>query len=284
MTDRAATLDRLVAHAGLRLKAAGIADPRREAWRIWADLKGLSSHTGSILSDEAVPGGEAERFRNAVDRRAGGEPLPYVTGLAGFRELTLHADRRALIPRPETEGLVELLLARVPGGRVADIGTGTGCIALALADEGRYDQILAVDRSREALALAAENRAVTRLGIDLIHGDLLEGLGTATLDAVVSNPPYLSDSEYAALDPSVRLWEPELALASGPDGLVATRQLLLDGARVVRPGGWIALEIDATRGAESARLAEEAGWSDIAVHDDLFGRARYLLARRSEML
>jgi len=284
VSEPSATLDRLVAHAGLRLKAAGVADPKREAWRIWADLKGLSSHTGSILSEEAVPGTEAERFRNAVDRRAGGEPLPYVTGLVGFRELTLHADRRALIPRPETEGLVELVLTRAPGGRVADIGTGTGCIALALADEGRYDQILAVDRSREALALAAENRTVTRLHIDLVLGDLLGSLGSETLDAVVSNPPYLSEAEFAALDPSVKAWEPKLALASGDDGLLATRQLLHDAVRVVRPGGWVALEIDASRGAESARVAEVAGWSDITVHDDLFGRARYLVARRSEIL
>lgn len=284
MTDPVANLDRLVAHAGLRLKAAGVTEARREAWRIWADLNGLSSHTGSILSEEAVPVREAQRFRDAVDRRAAGEPLPYVTGLAGFRELTLHADRRALIPRPETEGLVELLLARVPGGRVADIGTGTGCIALALADEGRYDQIIAVDRSREALALAAENRELTRLHVDLVLGDLVDGLATESLDAVVSNPPYLSETEYAALDPSVKAWEPALALASGEDGLLATRRLLQDAPRVVRPGGWIALEIDASRGAQSAAAADVAGWSDIAVHDDLFGRARYLLARRSETL
>lgn len=284
MIEPVPTLDRLVAHAGLRLKAAGVAEPRREAWRIWADLKGLSSHTGSILSEEAVPGGEAERFRQAVDRRAAGEPLPYVTGLAGFRELTLHSDRRALIPRPETEGLVELLLARVPGGRIADIGTGTGCIALALADEGRYDQVVAVDQSREALALATENCGVTRLRIDLVLGDLVEALATESLDAVVSNPPYLSDVEYAALDASVKAWEPALALASGPDGLQATRRLLHDALRVVRPGGWIALEIDASRRSETAAAADVAGWSDIVVHDDLFGRARYLLARRSEML
>ncbi len=283
MSEQTATLDRLVAHAGLRLKAAGVAEPRREAWRIWADLKGLSSHAGSILSEETVPGSEAERFRQAVDRRANGEPLPYVTGLAGFRELTLRSDRRALIPRPETEGLVELLLARAPGGRVADVGTGTGCIALALADEGRYDQIVAVDRSRDALALAAENRTATRLRIELVQGDLLDSFGAATLDAVVSNPPYLSDAEYAALDPSVKAWEPRAALASGVDGLEATRRLLHDAVQVVRVDGWIALEIDASRGPGSARVAEDAGWSDVEVHDDLFGRARYLLARRSEM-
>jgi release factor glutamine methyltransferase len=283
MSDESATLDRLVAHAGLRLKAAGVIEARREAWRIWAELKGLSSHTGSILSEEVVPGVEAERFRSAVDRRAKGEPLPYVTGIVGFRELTLHCDRRALIPRPETEGLVELLLARMPGGRVADLGTGSGCIALALADEGRYDQVFGIDRSREALQLAAENCAVTRLRVALVLGDLSTALGGETMDAIVSNPPYLTEAEYANLDPSVKAWEPKSALASGADGLEATRRLVGDAGRVLRPGGWIALEIDSTRGDVTAGLVEDAGWSDITVHDDLFGRARYLLARRSEL-
>ena len=284
MSDEAATLDRLVAHAGQRLKAAGVEEPRREAWRIWADLKGLSSHTGSILSEEVVPGTEAERFRQAVDRRAHGEPLAYVTGLIGFRELTLRCDRRALIPRPETEGLVELLLARMPGGRVADIGTGSGCIAFALADEGRYDQIFGIDRSREALRLAGENCSATRLGVALVLGDLATPLGAGTLDAIVSNPPYLTEGEYSDLDHSVKAWEPKSALVGGSDGLLLTRRLLKDAIRVVRPGGCVALEVDSARGTDTARLAGEAGWSDITLHDDLFGRARYLLAWRSETL
>jgi release factor glutamine methyltransferase len=282
MTERVATLDRLVAHAGLRLQGAGIVEPKREAWRIWADLKGLSSHTGSILSEAVVPEEEAERFRNMIDRRALGEPLPYVTGLAGFRQLTLRCDRRALIPRPETEGLVELLLSRSPGGRVLDVGTGSGCIALALADEGRYDQVVALDASRAALTLAAENRALARLRIDLVCGNLAAAIGAETMDAIVANPPYLSASEYQQLDASVKDWEPAAALVSGVDGLDATRRLLEDAIRVLRPQGWLGVEIDATRGAVTARLAQSAGWSDVTVLDDLFGRARYLLARRSE--
>ncbi len=283
MIERVATLDRLVAHAGLRLKGAGVEEPRREAWRIWADLKGLASHAGSILSEERVPDAEAERFRRMVDRRAEGEPLPYVTGVVGFRQLTLHCDRRALIPRPETEGLVEALLRRAPRGRVADVGTGSGCIALALADEGRYDQVVALDHSSEALALAATNRQSTGLRIDLVRGDLVSTLGEGSLDAVISNPPYLSTAEYEHLDPSVKSWEPRDALASGSDGLAATRRLVDGALGVVRHGGWLALEIDTTRAAETADLAEQAGWSDVTVQDDLFGRARFLLARRSEM-
>jgi len=217
-----------------------------------------------------------------VGRRVAGEPLAYVTGLAGFRRLTLACDRRALIPRPETEGLVDLMLARAPAGRIADVGTGSGCIALALADEGRYDLVVGVDRSQAAVGLARENRSRTGLPIRLVVGDLLESFHDRGLDAVVSNPPYLTEAEYRAADRSVRDWEPGDALASGPDGLTATRRLLVQAARVTRPGGWLAVEVDATRAAEVARLAAGSGWNEAMVHMDLFDRARYVLARRSE--
>jgi release factor glutamine methyltransferase len=284
VTEPEVTLDRLLNHAGARLKAAGLTEPRREAWRIWADLHGLSTYPGSIFSDDVVPRQDAEQFRQAIDRRARGEPLQYVTGVVGFRGLTLRADRRALIPRPETEGLVELVLARAPSGRVADVGTGTGCIALALAEEGRYDLVVAVDRSPEALSLARENRRSTGLGVELVLGELVEAFGLEAFHAVVSNPPYLTDLEYEALDASVKSWEPREALAAGPDGLAPTLAIIEDALRVIRPGGWLALEVDASRAGETARLAATAGWSDVTIHDDLFGRARYLLARRSEAL
>lgn len=284
MTDRTLTLDRLVTHAGARLQAAGVSEARREAWRIWSDLVGSPWSPSSILSDQAVHPEQADKYRRAVDRRAKGEPLPYVTGVTGFRRLTLRSDRRALIPRPETEGLVDLMLRHQPRGRVADIGTGTGCIALALAEEGDYDLVVGVDRSREALTLAEENRALTGLGIDLVAGDLMSPFGADELDAIVANPPYLTEAEFAGLDSSVRAWEPREALVGGEDGLELIRTLLSEGLRVLRPEGWLALELDAMRAHATARLAEAGGWSGVTVHDDLFGRARFLLARRSETL
>lgn len=282
MGDRPVTIDRLVAHGGARLQAAGIYEARREAWRIWSDLAGTPSFTGAIFSEQAVPVEQATRYREAVDRRARGEPLPYVTGLAGFRQLTLRSDRRALIPRPETEGLVDFALTHQPRGVAADIGTGTGCIALALAQEGAYDLVVAVERSPWALTLAEENRQQTGLGIELMAGDMTSGLAADTFDLVVSNPPYLTDAEYEHLGDAVRAWEPAAALVGGPDGLEATRALFADARRVVRPEGWLMVELDASRAVASARLAEAAGWSEVVVHDDLYGRARYLLARRSE--
>ncbi len=141
-----------------------------------------------------------------------------MAGQAGFRRLVLRSDRRALIPRPETEGLVDLLLARVSSGSVADVGTGTGALALALASEGKFTTVLATDVSAAALAVAAENRAMTGIDIVLTRGDLCAPLRPGGFDAIVSNPPYLSAAEYAGLESGVRDWEPESALVGGIGG------------------------------------------------------------------
>jgi len=244
----------------------------------------LKESAGAVLADRDTPIEPAElaRLDQMIARRAAGEPLPYVTGVAGFRHLTLRCDRRALIPRPETEGLVDLVLERCASGTIADIGTGSGCLALALADEGSFARVVGVDRSREALGLARENIELTSLSVSLVCGDLTSAFGDNSLDAVVSNPPYLAGGEYESLDPSVRAWEPAAALVSGEDGLVATSWLLADAHRVVRAGGWIALELDASRAGETARRARASGWEAVAIHEDLYGRERYLLARRSD--
>src|SRR5690606_18150438 len=181
-----------------------------------------------------------------------------------------------------TEGLVSLVLERVRTGVAADIGTGSGCVALSLLTEGSFREVAAVDRSADALHLARENAALVGAAPRCVLGDLTQALATGSCDALVSNPPYLTVAEHAALDGSVREWEPAEALVSGADGLAATRALLEDGRRVVRPGGWIALELDASRAAASAAIAGEHGWIEITLARDLFGRERYLLARRSE--
>ena len=272
----------LLAEGAVALAAAGLSAPRREALRLWAELSGESPASGLVPPGTAVSRQRADAFAEAIRRRAAGEPLAHVTGRTGFRHLTLRSDRRALIPRPETEGLVDLVLARVPGGRVADVGTGSGCIALSLASEGSYQQVIGIDLSPQALALASENRALTGGQVALVRGNLCQPLSPACLDALVSNPPYLTAAEYAALDGSVRQWEPALALASGPDGLDAVLALLDTGRAAVRPRGWLALEIDCARAARCAWHAGAFGWTDVAIHADLFGRERYLLARRSD--
>lgn len=282
MPETMQTLRTLLEEAALRLKAAGLAEPRREARRLWTDLQGHSRADLLPTRDDPVEQPLRTRYEAAVARFAAGEPLQYVTGIAGFRRLTLRSDRRALIPRPETEGLVELVLSRVSRGRIADVGTGSGCIALSLADEGNFEVVVGVDRSPEALALARENRDRLGLRVTFLEGDLCQPLSGMVWDALVSNPPYLTAGEYEGLDRSVRDWEPEAALSDGPDGLATTRRLVMQARDLVRPGGLLGLEVDCSRAPAVAGFATEAGWVDVSVYEDLFGRARYVLARRSE--
>jgi release factor glutamine methyltransferase len=230
--------------------------------------------------DRDAEQGVARVFEEMVARRVGGEPMPYVVGEAGFRFLTLQVDRRALIPRPETEGIIDHALQRVRTGAAADIGTGTGCLALSLRQEGAFDLVAGVDISADALALAAENRRRSGLGVELIRGDVTEPLGRNAFDLIVSNPPYLTQAEHAVLDASVRDWEPSLALVSGVRGMDASARVLGDGQRLLRAGGWLVMELDSSRAAAAALTAVEAGWDQVHVWNDLFGRARYLTARR----
>lgn len=281
----ASTADEL-AWAAATLRAAGIADPRRESLRLWSALAGVAPGAVWLARRQPADPACARRFRVAVRRRAAGTPLAHAVGRAAFRTLDLASDGRALIPRPETEGLVELVLAwarRAPGGSggiAADLGTGSGCIALALAVEGRFDRVIATDRSPDALALARENlaRIAPCTPVELRLGDWLAPLRAERCRVLVANPPYLRDDEWAALDPAVRAYEPREALASGPDGLGATRVLLREGPATLAAGGLLALEVDERRATAIAVLARETGWREVAVHHDLFGRPRYVLA------
>jgi release factor glutamine methyltransferase len=282
MPELAPLLGALIDDGAGRLRRSGVGEPRREAIRMWTELGQRRPAEAFLEREHTVESAQALRFKEAIARRAGGEPLPHVTGSCGFRRLSLVSDARALIPRPETEGLVDLLLQRVRTGRVADIGTGSGCIALSLALEGAYDEITAIDRSAESLALARLNRELVAGRVSLVQADLCAPLGHGTLDALISNPPYLTVAEHSSLDSSVRDWEPAMALVSGEDGMAATTRLLDQGRDVVRPGGWLVLEVDCTRAGAAARQASAFGWSEVTVHLDLFGRERYLLAQRSD--
>jgi len=295
-TAHGSTIRAALTDAAQRLGAAGLPRPRREATMLWAAVAGGGTKPGDVwLQQDQEPAAElVERFSRAVAQRSSGVPFAYAAGRTGFRTLDLRLDPRALIPRPETEGLVDRVLAwsqRVQpatwnvqrGGRwgvVADVGTGCGCIALALAVEGRFERVIAVERSAEAAALARENVALVRpsVPVEMREGDLLAPLAGQRYSAIVSNPPYLTEGEYAALDPAVRLFEPREALVSGGDGLTATRALLAGARALLEPGGFLALEIDERRADAVRTLALRYHWSRVALYDDLFGRPRFLLA------
>lgn len=257
---------------------------KREATALWAAVANVTP--GDVWLKR---GGEpmppvAQRFWEAVERRSRGIPFAYAVGRTAFRTLDLAIDPRALIPRPETEGLVDLILQRVNGGLAADIGTGSGCIALSLAVEGNFDRVIAVERSAAAATLARENVTLVqpRAPVEIREGNLLDPLGDKgeRYRVIVSNPPYLTEDEYAALDPTVRQFEPAEALVSGGDGLAATRALFAGAAALLEPGGGgiLALEIDERRGDAVRALAHEYRWARIGIHNDLFGRPRYALA------
>lgn len=270
----------LIEAAAERLRAVRIPKPRREAHRLWAAASRTPAGTSYLHRDRDADHLAARLFDEMVARRVNGEPMPHVVGEAGFRHLSLKVDRRALIPRPESEGIVDHALQRVRTGKAADIGTGSGCLALALRQEGAFDLVVAVDLSADALALAADNRASSGLRVELVRGDLVASLRDSSFDLVVSNPPYLTEAEYDALDPSVRDWEPPLALASGAGGMDVTARILREGGRLLRSGGWVVMELDFSRAPIAAELAVGSGWGEVRVWNDLFGRARYLTACR----
>lgn len=286
----AATLARLLARATRALGRAGAADPRREAVAIWAALVGTSPAQVWLARAEPQPTALRRRFEDSVARRAAGEPLAYVVGSAGFRTLELAVDARVLIPRPETEGLVERVLDWVARRRRAghaveralDVGTGSGAIALSLAVEGPFREVVAVDASASALAVADQNvrRVAPGRPVRLVRGSLVAPFGEARFDVVVSNPPYVTEMEWLRLDPGVRDYEPRGALVGGPDGLGPTRALLVGAGRSLRHGGLLALELDCGRAGEVVGLARAAGWRAAGVDADVFQRPRYLLASR----
>jgi len=272
------------------LQAAGIPDARREADELYAALVGRATSAAWLERGQPIAELVQAQLDEAVRRRAQGWPQAYASGRVNFRGHWLAVDRRVLIPRPETEGLVEVVLEwmggeggrKGPVGVVADVGTGSGAIAVALARESPARRIVATDRSIDALAVARVNVAEHGLAarVALHCGHLLAPLGPGRVDAVISNPPYVATSEWERLEPAVRLFEPREALDGGPDGLEPYRELVVEARSVLRPGGLLALEVDATRAGRVADLVAAAGFDSCAILDDLFGRPRYVRARR----
>jgi release factor glutamine methyltransferase len=231
------------------------------------------------------------RARAAAAKRARGAPLAYAVGRACFRHLTLDVDERVLIPRPETEMLVELVLerARHRDAVAVDVGTGSGAIALSLATEGPFERVIGTDISLDALAVAEVNtrllaaRGALRAPITLAHGAVLAPLRARRERAsvIVSNPPYIAFDEAAALPADVRDWEPPLALFSGGQGLDVSAQLVREAADALEGGGLLAIEVDARRASLVAELvARDTRYQDVGVHLDLAGRERFVLAVR----
>ena len=272
------TVGEVVRRTAARLETDGLLTARLDAELIVAHVLELTRAALALERGRVVTDAEAERVAKLTARRAAREPLQYVLGEWGFRRLTLTVDGRALIPRPETETVVERCLALLAGAdapRVLDVGTGSGAIALAIADEHPGAAVTGIDVSAEALSLARENAARTGVAVELLQADLLGGLPGSDWDLVVSNPPYVRPDEAATLAPEVVDWEPHVALFDGGH----TETLVRDAAAVLRRGGALVLESYDERARAVAGLLERAGFEQVAVTRDLAGRDRVVEGR-----
>ena len=294
--------------------AAGVTAPERRVWTVmdvirasgeYLDGKGLEhgrldaehllAHVLAVGRlhlylhfDRPLAVAERSRLKPLLRRRAAREPLQYILGSAPFRDLVLDVDRRVAIPRPETEYLIDVLQRAAGRDRVfesaLDVGTGSGAIALALATEGLARSVTATDISAAALAAARSNAAAAGVTtIDFREGSLLEPVSGRTFDLVLSNPPYLTENEWGSAQPEVREWEPRLAMVGGEDGLDVIRGLVRGLDEILRPGGWVGLELGSYQAERVVHMLESVPTLDSAgVHGDLTGRQRYVLARRPE--
>ncbi len=259
---------------------AGIESPRLTIELLLAHVLKKKRLQIYLEFEREVDEATLEILRGLVKRRVAGEPLQYVTGEAEFCGLKLAVDRRVLIPRPETELLVEVVAARKPA-TVVDVGTGSGCIALALAQRLPAMEVTAVDVSPDALAVATANasRCDFKNFTRLLQSDLLSIFPDGfTVDAIVSNPPYIASGELAQLPREVKDFEPAQALFAGVDGLEVIRRLVLEAKRFLSPNGFMALEIGAGQCAAVTKLFESAGYKVAQVEKDLQGHERVIVA------
>ena len=284
----------LLAAGAAQLHAAGVDTPRLDAEVLLArasgvDRSGLYARLHTAAADET-----GSRFASLLDRRARREPIAYITGVQEFWSLPFAVTPVVHIPRPETELVIEAAVRHTreprppegPGGRadapprLCDVGTGSGCIAVALARELRDARVVAVDVSGAALELAARNAAMHRVAdrIAFVVSDLFDGLAPdLRFDVIASNPPYVGCGEPTS--PEIA-FEPAAAVAAGGDGLAVIRRLIVEAPRRLRAGGWLVMEFGCEQEVAVRRLAEAAGLADIGVIADLAGLPRVLVARQ----
>jgi release factor glutamine methyltransferase len=275
--------------AATRLRVAGVGEPRREAGTLLAHSLGRDRAFLITHADEALTASQRADFRALVERRAAGEPFQYIAGRQEFYGLEFEVGPGVLIPRPETELLVEKALELLEGldaPLLCDVGTGSGCIAVTLLHECGDARGLALDVSAAALAVAARNAA--RHGVDgrlrLLASDCFDALRggeqeDARFDLVASNPPYIAESDIEGLQKEVREHEPRVALTPGGDGLSVIRRLVAEAPRFLKPGGHLLLEIGFDQHEQVAALIDPAVWTLLDIHRDLQGIPRTVALR-----
>lgn len=275
----------LEAHARLveRLRSVGIASPESEGWQL-IEHATRSSRAGLLMEPRELTPQEEGLLAKWLERRESREPLQLILELAHFYGLELRVRSGVLIPRPETERLVELTLSAVRSlvaPRILDVGTGTGAVALALKSERPDALVMATDNDPNSLRVAGDNARLLGIDVDLAESDLLNAEPVRrfaeTADVLVSNPPYLPSSDEQRVEPEVH-WDPSGALYAGDDGLMVYRRLLRQAETFCRPNMVLLIELDPRNVDEAA--SEAGGWSSREVYEDLSGRRRFLKLTR----
>jgi release factor glutamine methyltransferase len=262
-----------VARGAATLAAAGVDTARLDAELLLGSVLGVDRTRLLIDGSDPVPAEARARYDELLERRAAREPVAYILGRRDFRRLTLEVDRRVLIPRPETELLVEVGVSLPAGVRVADVGTGSGAVALALKDERPDLDVVGIDLNEGAVAVAQDNASRLGLAASFVVGDLLDGV-EGRFDAVLANLPYVADG--AALAPEIAWYEPAEALFAGADGLDVIRRLVLQLSDV----SVVALEIGFDQGDAVASLVQSGGFASVERLRDLAGHERVVVGRR----
>lgn len=284
------TLRALLAEARQRLAGAGVANAAQEAG--WLLEKGLGCRSHHLIAeaDREISLDQRASVRSLVDRRARREPLQYILGTQEFCGLEFAVGPSVLIPRPETELLVHEVVRQTGAhhaSRLVDVGTGSGCLAVTLATTLRGSKVLAIDRSADALQVAKQNAATHGVleGIEWLQGDLLAPLAGRGLeervDVIVSNPPYIAERDLPGLQPEVQLFEPHMALVSGPLGTEFHRRLLQDAPAFLVPGGMLMMEIGQGQAAAVRALAQDiGGYAPVILVEDAAGIERVVIAQK----
>lgn len=265
-----------------QLVDAGVAEAAAEANLILEDL-GITRLLMVTQADDPVSASQTDQARRILAKRKQRIPLQHILGYQFFRKLQLTVNGDVLIPRPETEELVQLAIDRAPlDARVADVGTGSGAIAISLKLERPDLEVIASEISAAALALAKRNAKALGIKVTFEEGDALEPLlAYAPLDMIVSNPPYVPQANLAGLEPEVRDHEPVQALCPGPDALHFYKLFAAEGPRYLNPDGWLLAELEAGLAHETVALFEGPDWKFVELKNDLQGMPRFVCAQRS---